>query len=282
MKHQNTSPISPNIKGINTSEIKIVKNLLKLETNLRLLRLCLNEQQNKLKKEAEKCLPNLKLSLDEPKNLKITSPNRPLRGQTLSVDSELVSSSVISSSSTNADLSEDEQINYYDEDNLNQDDLNQRSQSTGSDQTLVLMPNNSVITESVKFQKIKFDRKLDEEVSDEDEVHSNSVLVKEYDQVDEEEYGTPENEKEIDADSKIKNLISIKIKPNEDDNDSESSDYRIPTPPKSEPPSLPINSQYSIYSNTYNDLSDDEVKEYHVFNKEIFDDDNDGPGNSNA
>lgn len=253
---------------LNSLEMKILKNeqnkldkepinlnLVNLECYLKLLRSCFSDQQSKLKKDAEKFLPNLRLSLDEcivSKN----SPTRPYRGQTLSVDSELVSSSVISSSSTNADLSEDEQINYYDEDTL--DDLNGRSHSTGSDATLVIMPDNSVITECVKLRRIRIDNFPIYKETDENSLRSNGIKAEELNQ--EDEYKTPENEKEMD-DSKLASFIMKKIRPNDFENDLDI-DLRVPTPPTTEPPLLPNSVDFN------NDLSDDEVKEYH-FQRDI-------------
>lgn len=254
---------------LNSLEMKIIKNesnkldkepinlnLANLECYLKLLRSCFSDQQNKLKKDAEKFLPNLRLSLGE-HCAPIKSASRPFRGQTLSVDSELVSSSVISSSSTNADLSEDEQINYYDEENL--DDLNGRSQSTGSDATLVIMPDNSVITECVKLRRIKIENFAPSyEEADESDLRSNGIKAEETRPDD--EFKTPENEKET-IDSKLASLITNKIGSNGFENDSDI-DLRAPTPPSTEPPSLPNSIDFS------NDLSDDEIKEYH-FQRDI-------------
>jgi hypothetical protein len=90
-------------------------------------------------------------------------------------DNDLQQSSIISSMSTNADLSEDEQINYYDDDNLNNQQNNimpltsldpssslknsiktrpstsNRRFSNCSDRTLILMPAESIITENINL-----------------------------------------------------------------------------------------------------------------------------------
>lgn len=182
-------------KSATTSEpllsgTKLIKDLHKLEVFLGRLRSSLLEQSNQrliqTRREAAEQLPSLKLPLtphnsdsgvnmmNQNQSMNRSNSSSNVRGRSKAQpghyidaynNSELVSSSIISSS-TNADLSEDEQINYYDENvnfNLNANgnddcilplnetnlDNSNRSLSTSSDQTLIPMPTNPLISETV-------------------------------------------------------------------------------------------------------------------------------------
>lgn len=147
-----------------------------LRTSLKTLEQNNKQQEHIAKKELEQvCLPNLKLSTTPltSESIEPVASIRPLRNvcQIIKSDTncELVSSSIISSSSNNADLSEDEQINYYDDENLNLEqpiclDLASRALSNSSEQTLVLMPNKMVITETVNLGKQNIDADDEEEL----------------------------------------------------------------------------------------------------------------------
>ena len=134
-----TTPVTPSLNTFNT---KMVKNLFKLESNLNKLRQNLQIETTNISN-----LPNLTItaSVDtsSQKNESIanitTTPlltaassnsvvntrlNRPLRScqivESTYNNPELIStSSIISTASSNGDLSEDEQINYYDDTNTN-------------------------------------------------------------------------------------------------------------------------------------------------------------------
>lgn len=204
------------------NKTNLIKNFVKLETYLTQLHSNLSHLKQQEEDQMNKqCLPNLKLSTSgiSSNSLNIVS-TRPLRN----------------------DLSEDEQINYLDR----------------SEQTLVVMSSNSVITESVnlgdknldaddeddakenfasKFKKVTYDRNYEihedenQDEDDEDEIHTNGDLIED----DEEEYRTPENEKQDDK-ALSDSSISIQIKTNDLDSDLElGANYRVPTPPRSQP-----------------------------------------------
>lgn len=144
---------------VKETSTKVLDELFKLEELSSKLRISLLHMNPRL--------PNLQLPLESTNDLESTAADDMMLKQSRPTakvvrqmvdSSELVSSSLLSSaaSSSNADLSEDEQINYYDDDDDDVDNhigdeyvlndvpatnlaSNNRSLSTSSDQTLILM-----------------------------------------------------------------------------------------------------------------------------------------------
>lgn len=149
-------------------ERKIINDLLKVEEYTSKLRSHVLQINNRLPNLQLPSVNSHELEVDDIKDefKSMLSPTSKIVRQMID-SSELVSSSLMSSaaSSSNADLSEDEQINYYnDEDaNLNIDEYslrdisssvhltgNNRSLSTSSDQTLIVMNPSDAISSANK------------------------------------------------------------------------------------------------------------------------------------
>jgi hypothetical protein len=293
-------------------------------------------------------LPNLQLSAKVNQNTnnktidsKTNSLNQSQRqGRNMQLiesftNSELVSSSVISNSNT-GDLSEDEQINYYDENeddngsDIDQDDVEDlvasktRCLSNSSDGTLIVMPNNATITKTVNFldakhientktssnstNRVSFEG-LDPDADDEEEtnhpmvikfknrksLHQNEETVNNVENTDDSD--------ENDSESHNSNhLIHLAIDPlafraEEKPSDMQPTYYKQPYKEHIEASIINSNPKFYINqnerrnevldeksqsyyvknnqyldSNSQNDLSDDEVKDYQVFKENCEDD----------
>jgi len=283
-----------------------------------------NHHMNK-KEETNK--PSLNTNMRRPRNFTIES----------FTNSELVSSSVISTSNT-ADLSEDEQINYYEDENASQNEnvMNHnhgtspkktRCLSNSSDGTLIVLPTNSTITETVNFNAMSLKSpvlqvklkdlinidaddegehhdKEDDEHENEDDEDNHNDSEDEEEEEDNQEDNDDDGDDEEDDENYENNLITIqyggsnseahhdeehnyeKILPKED----EVIGIRSPSPRKiktntsinnlitetkidlglAKLQSIPQHpeSSLSIDTNVQNDLSDDEVKDYHAFEED--------------
>ena len=340
------------------NETKLVQTCFNLESNLNKLHKNTNATLYDNQKEmGMDRLPHLQLStysntnqhvnkhaLNSNNNNNNINPRRP-RNFTIEsfTNSELVSSSVISTSNT-ADLSEDEQINYCEDENanLNENLMGQsesaspkktRGQSNSSDGTLIVLPTNSTITETVNFNAMSLKspviqvklkdlinidaddedehhhEKEDEDENENEENHQNNDSEEEEEDEEEDDVHENENEEgddEEDDENYENNLITIqyggplssnheeessyeKILPKEDE--SKAFTERIPSPRKikvnasindnliseakvdlglAKIQSIPQHpeSSLSIDTNVQNDLSDDEVKDYHAFEED--------------
>ena len=232
---------------------------------------------------------------------------RQLIESSFEVPSELVSSSVISTSNT-GDLSEDEQINYCGDENENEnendteaepdDDIEElvarktRCMSNSSDGTLIVMPNNATITKTVNFKEKpqqpvvalhQFD--LEPDADDEEENNNNNHMVIKFknrenfcpnDELNEEQEeeeavvevdsDSDENE-DSDSNNNNSHLIQLSVDPLHGQNHAHYFDMNRDMSKQQQQWTQNISGN----NNQQNDLSDDEVKEYHF--KETYEED---------